>query len=307
MKSALITGASGLLGQEVAALLQSQGWEVRGLSRRPRSADGIHWYEWNPSRSVLDETSLEDLDVLIHLAGEGIADGRWTEGRKREIIQSRVQSCDLLAASVRRKRAEGKAPGAIVLASAIGYYGSRGDEWLVEDSKPGTGFLSETTLEWEKAGDFPDDIRQVRLRIGIVLSRNGGALPQMERPLRFFAGAVPGSGNQYLSWIHQRDMARIIQFAAETQLRGTFNATAPEPESMDSFMRKLGSAIGRPVYLPNVPSFALRLMMGEMSEMVLGGARVSSEKIQREGFQFEFPNLEKALGDLYGQTVSSEG
>ena len=305
MKCAVITGVSGLVGKELSEILLADGYEGRGLSRSPkRLPSPIKGFYWDPDKDELDEACLDGASTLIHLAGENIADGRWTEKRKREIIDSRTRSCNLLADALQRTN-PGKRPQSVILASAIGYYGDRGDELLNEESAPGQGFLSETTLEWEKAGSFPESVREVRLRIGVVLSPEGGALPEMERPLKLFAGAVPGSGKQYLSWIHHTDLARLIQFAMENDsVKGLYNAVAPDPRTMDSFMKSLGKAIGRPVYLPNVPGFALKLMLGEMSEMILGGSRVSSAKIEKAGFRFHFGNLEQALEDLYKRKAS---
>ncbi|MEQ8350265.1 MAG: TIGR01777 family oxidoreductase [Leptospiraceae bacterium] len=308
MKIAVITGVSGLVGGELSRMLQASGYEVRGLSRSPEKLKSpIRGFHWDPDQSVMDESALEGATTVIHLAGESIADGRWTEKRKREIIDSRTRSCNLLANALRRQETSGNSvPRSVVLASAIGYYGNRGDELLHEDSDPGVGFLSETTLEWEKAGEFSSALREVRLRIGVVLSRKGGALREMEKPLKLFAGAVPGSGDQYLSWIHYKDLASMIQFAAENEsIRGIYNAVSPDPRTMQSFMKSLGKSVGRPVYLPNVPGFALKLMLGEMSEMILGGARISSEKIQKSGFEFEYPDLDLALKNLYAEKNQS--
>ncbi|MBI39492.1 MAG: TIGR01777 family protein [Leptospiraceae bacterium] len=304
MKIAVVTGVSGLVGSALAKLLIESGYQVRGLSRNakklPSSIQGFHW---DPDNGELDASCLEGATTLIHLAGENIADGRWTEKRKNEIIDSRTRSCTLLANAVKDLKQRGVSTvESAILASAIGYYGNRGDEWLSEDSPPGEGFLSETTLEWERAGDFPDGVREVRLRIGVVLSREGGALAEMEKPLKLFAGAVPGSGKQYLSWIHFLDLARLIHFCAEKDnVEGIYNAVSPDPRTMDSFMKALGKAVRRPVYLPNVPGFALKLMLGEMSEMILGGSRVSSQKIQDRGFQFKYSDLDLALENLYAK------
>ena len=310
MKIAVISGVSGLVGSEVAESLIKSGYQVRGLSRSPgRLPSSIQGYHWDPDNGELDESCLEDASTLIHLAGENIADGRWTEKRKREIIESRTRSCNLLADGIKNLASRGQStPESVILASAIGYYGNRGDEMLSEDSPPGEGFLSETTIEWEKAGTFPATVREVRLRIGVVLSREGGALREMERPLKLFAGAVPGSGKQYLSWIHFKDLARMIQFSVETDsVKGIYNAVSPDPRTMDSFMKSLGKAVGRPVYLPNVPGFALKPMLGELSEMILGGARISSDKIQKAGFQFEFSDLDSALENLYAGKKAATG
>ncbi|MCB1138244.1 MAG: TIGR01777 family oxidoreductase [Leptospiraceae bacterium] len=302
MKAILITGASGLVGSELSKDLLKKGYEVRGLSRNPeRLEGGIKGFYWDPESGEMDHSALKGISSLVHLAGENIAEGRWTEKRKREIIESRTRSCDVLASALSQLAAEGEAlPESLILASAIGYYGSRGDELLDEESSPGDGFLAETTLAWEQAGQFPQSVRQVRLRIGVVLSRQGGALNEMERPLKLFAGAVPGSGKQYLSWIHHSDLVSIILFSIEnSSVKGIYNAVSPDPRTMDSFMRALGREVGRPVYLPNVPGFVLKMMLGEMSEMVLGGARISSARMEKAGFRFQHGNLENALSDLY--------
>jgi uncharacterized protein (TIGR01777 family) len=241
---------------------------------------------------------MEGIDAVIHLAGEPVAQ-RWSGEVKRRIRASRVQGTanlvDGLASLSQR-------PAALVAASATGIYGDRGDEVLTESSAPGEGFLSEVTLEWEKASARAEQlgVRTVLARIGIVLGADGGALARMLPPFRFGAGGPIGSGMQWMSWIHIEDVARIMMFAAETpSLRGPVNTTAPNPVTNSDFSHALGRALRRPAILP-LPVFALRLLFGEMSEVLTGSQRVQPCAAQSAGFEFRHTEVFAALKDLLG-------
>jgi hypothetical protein len=241
---------------------------------------------------------IENFDAVVHLAGAGIADERWTKERKRIIRDSRVVGTRVLIDSLQKLE---NPPRAFVSASAIGYYGDRKDEVLNEDSPPGKDFLSGVGVEWEAEANKAADLgaRVVRLRIGIVLSTEGGALKEMLTPFKMGVGGAVGKGQQFVSWIHLRDLIRVIQFALENEnLNGAVNATAPNPVRNAEFAEKLGVALHRPSLVP-VPGFALRLMFGELADaLLLTSTRVLPEKLLANNFQFEFERIEDALQDL---------
>jgi uncharacterized protein (TIGR01777 family) len=297
----LITGGTGLIGSRVAAMLGQKGHEVRLLSRsRPP-------YTWDPEHGQITDRALDGVDAVVHLAGENIA-GRWTQEKKAAIVESRRRAAELLVQAVGKS---GRRP-VIVCASAIGFYGDRGSELLTEDAAPGKGFLAETTGLWEeslkKLGAAAS--RSVILRIGVVLDKHLGALPKMVQPVRMFAGAPLGSGRQYMSWIHIEDLARIICLAIDrtfespglkTDLSGVFNAVAPAPVSNREMTQSIARTIHRPAFLPAVPEFVLKTLLGDMSALVLESARVSSGKIESAGFSFRYTDINSALLDLLGQ------
>lgn len=298
----LITGATGLVGQHVARMLIGQGYEVRSLSRSKGP------FLWDPSAGRIDETAFAGVDAVVHLAGENIA-GRWTAEKKHAIVESRKRATTLLAQAVARS---GRKP-VVVAASAIGFYGDRGDELVTENSASGQGFLPETTLLWEKAlyELGLSSSRSVILRIGVVLDRHLGALPKMAQPVRFFAGAPLGTGKQYISWIHVEDLARLVCFAIDrsfekesalsADLEGLFNACAPNPVNNKQMTEEIARALHRPAFLPAVPAFILKALLGDMSQLVLESTRVSCEKLLGKGFHFKYPSLEGALRDLLGK------
>jgi uncharacterized protein (TIGR01777 family) len=249
-------------------------------------------------RVEADAAKLEGTGAVVHLAGEPVAQ-RWTRAAKERILTSRAEGTsrlvETLASLVQR-------PTVLVSASAVGYYGARGDEVLTEQSAPGEGFLSEVCIEWEKAAAKAEDlgIRVVRLRLGVVLGRDGGALAKMLPPFRLGAGGRLGSGDQWMSWIHLDDVVGLIRHAIDSPaLSGPVNATAPAPVTNAEFTRVLAAALNRPAVLP-VPAFALRLLYGEMSEILLGSQRVMPAAAQSAGFQFRYTDLSRALRNLLG-------
>lgn len=298
----LITGGTGLVGQELSSILLDERHEVAILSRSKRSGKGkVKYYQWDIRNQEIDEEALEGVDCLIHLAGAGIADKRWTEKRKQEIIDSRVNPLKFLAAEFQKK---GRFPSKIVSASAIGYYGfDTGDQLLSEVHKAGKDFISEVVIEWERAVSAFAKTAQspsVKLRIGIVLDKNGGALPQLALPVKLGVGSPLGDGEQWMSWIHVHDLARMFYQAATSKaMDGIFNAVAPNPEKNEIIVKELGKVLGRPIWAPNVPKIALKLLLQERAQLVLGGNKVSSLKIEDTGFTFKFPELHEALEDIY--------
>ena len=291
-----VTGASGLIGRHLTPLLESSG---HALVRLVRGEPGDERERrWDPGVQVLSPKSFEGADVVIHLAGENIGEGRWTEAKKRRIRESRVRGTGLIAEAI---AGLAQPPQALVVASAIGYYGDRGDELLTESSPPGAGFLPELCQAWEQAADPARErgIRCTHIRTGMVLSRDGGALAKMLLPFKLGAGGVMGSGRQYWSWISVDDAARMFQFASENEaLFGPINSTAPNPVTNREFTKTLGRVLKRPTIMP-MPAFAARLGLGEMADaLILASARVLPEVAQRHGFEFQYGDLEFALRAL---------
>jgi uncharacterized protein (TIGR01777 family) len=292
----LIAGGSGLLGRALITALRQDQHQVAVLTRTPRHPEDVLWsLDREPGGGWT--TAVESADAVINLAGAPIAAGRWTEARKAEIRGSRTRSTSLLVTAIRNAAT----PPRLINASAVGFYGSRGDEPLTEASGPGDDFLARVCIEWEaEASKAADVARVVLLRTGVVLSKEGGALPQLALPFRLFAGGPIGSGRQYISWIHIDDWVALVRWALGTAVAGPLNATAPMPVTNAEFARALGRALRRPALVP-APAFALRLAMGEMADaMVLGGQRVLPAKAESLGFRFSYPALGPALASIYG-------
>ncbi len=295
----LITGASGLVGSRLRTKLKQEGHTFKTLTTNPKKADNQHNFYWSPSDGVIDLEAFSSVDTIVHLAGAGVADKPWTDKRKKEILDSRVQSTNLLFNTIKDK---GLAVKTIVSASAIGYYGlDTGDSLVDEHAPKGDGFLADVVEEWEQAVDqFNNSVlRVVKLRIGVVLSSDGGALPKIVQPIKLGFGAALGSGKQYLSWIHINDLADMFYYAIKgDQLIGSYNAVSSEPVTNKRFTQICAKLFKRPLWLPNVPDFALKSMLGEMAQIVLGGNKISNKKIKMAGFKFEYENLEEALRNL---------
>lgn len=292
----LITGGSGLIGSAITKVLIADRMPVRWYSRNDsRKPDGVEVYRWDPAKSYCDPSALRDVETIVHLAGAGIADQRWTDQRKREIIGSRTASAFALYDTLKKHPNSVKT---IVAASATGYYGDRQDAWVGEDSTPGSGFLADTCVEWERAlSRFSDlGIRVVILRVGFVLSMNGGALPVMRKPVDWLVGAPLGSGRQYISWIDLDDLVGMFRFAMDNSaVKGTYNAVAPAPVTNRQMTNTLGKVLHRPIWPFPVPAPLLNLLLGEKAALVTTGQRVSSEKILQAGFQFRYAELEASL------------
>lgn len=298
-QTVLITGGSGLVGGHLTQLLLAEGYRVTHLSRSKQGAD-VPTYQWDVEAGTLDQQALAEADHIIHLAGAGIADQRWTKARKKLIINSRVQSAALLAHALRTEDHQVKS---FISASAIGYYGDRGNEWLTEASHAGeNGFLEEVCVAWERAADEVASLglRTVKIRIGIVLAKEGGALPKLVQPMRFGLATYFGHGRQYYSWIHIEDLAHQFLFALqENQVAGVFNAAAPTPVTNKDFTRAVRNGLGLPAVLLPAPAFALRLVLGQMADAILYSARVSVEKVQNKGFSYKWDDVATAVQDLY--------
>jgi uncharacterized protein len=299
MKKILIAGGTGLIGTHLSRLLKNKGYEVAHLSRRANPNAEFPTYAWQPEAGTFDKKVFDEADAIINLAGAGIADKRWSEKRKREIIESRISSNALIAKYL---RSEKHTVQAYISASAIGFYADRGDEIMTETSSVGTGFLAESTAAWEQAiaEVAATKVRTVALRIGVVLSPEGGALQKILIPFMFRMGIYFGNGRQWTSWIHRDDLCNIFLWALENpSVSGTFNAVAPTPLSNYDLTKAISTAKGGAYLMMPAPSFALRLGMGEMANVVLGSTRVSSQKIENQGFVFRFPEISAALKNLF--------
>ncbi|REJ80541.1 MAG: TIGR01777 family protein [Bacteroidetes bacterium] len=297
LEIAVLSGGSGFLGVELGLLLKNTGYKVRILSRMQKNVSKS-FFHWNPAKAEIDQSVFKDAGVIINLAGAGIADKRWTQSRKQVLLESRTESLNFLYDELSKQK---HSIHTLVSASAIGYYGDRDDEWLKEDDKGGEGFLPDTCREWEKAAlQFQNlGIRVVILRIGIVLSEKGGALPVMALPVKYFAGAALGSGNQYMSWIHIDDLSGIFKYAIENEhMNGVYNAVASFPVSNREFFRQLAKVLNRPLWPVNVPSLMLKAILGEKAAIVLEGQRVSNEKLHQANFNFKHENLFSTLQSL---------
>jgi len=293
----IVTGSGGLIGKPLVSDLRAVGHDVIRMVRREAvAADEI---AWDPVAGTIDERGLAGVDVVIHLAGAGIGDHRWTDSYKKEILDSRALGTSLLASTLARLE---KRPSVLVSASAIGWYGDRGDEILDETAAQGSGFLSDVTAAWETAAEPAADaeIRVVHPRTGIVLSKDGGALRRLLLPFKLGVGGRTGSGNQWWSWITLEDEVRALtHLALSSSLAGPVNLTAPNPVTNQEFVRILGSVLRRPAVLPT-PSLALKAMLGsEMADALLfQSQRVVPARLVGDGFTFESPTLREALRSL---------
>jgi uncharacterized protein (TIGR01777 family) len=293
----LITGGTGFIGRELCKALRESGHQLTVLSRKPETVATLCGTEVK-AISKLDELSANAMfDAIINLAGEGIADARWSPARKQVLLDSRVKVTEQLIAFIDRAQ---KKPGVLISGSAVGYYGNQGATELDESSAFDDGFSNKLCADWEAAAEQAKayGVRLCIIRTGLVIGAKGGFLKRMLLPFKLGLGGRLGDGSQWMSWIHMKDYIRILQLALETsKLEGIFNATAPHPVSNDQFTRCLAKILNRPAFLP-VPAFALSILMGEMSELLLGGQRVLPKRLQQENFKFEFTTLEKALRDV---------
>lgn len=289
----LVSGSSGLIGSALISFLQANQHEVYRLVRG--KADLLpHEIAWDPQRGVINPPLLEGLDAVVHLAGENIM-GRWTEAKKEKIRASRVNGTRLLSQALCQLK---NPPNVFVCASATGYYGDRGTEFLTEQSSKGEGFLADVCEEWEEATRAASEkgIRTLNLRFGMVLSSKGGALKQLLPIFKWGLGGQVGNGKQYISWIAIDDLVRIIEFVIENEkLAGPVNTISPHPVTNAEFTKTLGHLLHRPTFL-SIPAFAIRLIFGELGkETLLCSQYVVPEKLEKAGFQFEYPHLEEAL------------
>jgi len=298
----LIAGGTGLIGTALAKGLRDDGNEVIVLTRAPeqskgRVAAGVRLERWDGTSTAGWGPLVEEVDAIVNLAGEGVADGRWSAERKRRIRQSRVDAGRALVAAVAAAAAK---PAVLVQSSAVGYYGPCADEILTEEAAAGSDFLAEVCVEWEASTAEVEamDVRRPVIRTGVVLSGEGGAFPRMALPFRLFAGGPLGGGNQYFPWIHVDDEVAAIRFllASETA-SGPYNLTAPDPLRNRDFVRLLGRTMRRPAFVPT-PSFALKTIFGEMSTVLLDGQRAVPARLQEAGYEYLYSGVEDALRAL---------
>jgi uncharacterized protein (TIGR01777 family) len=298
-KHILLTGGTGLLGKKLTQLLLDKGHTVSHLSRKPDNNPQVKTYIWDVAKGQIDEHCITDVDTIVHLAGASVADERWSDKRKKEIIESRTKSIGLIYQLLKRKGHQVKS---VVSASATGYYGNRGDELLTEESAPGTDFLASCCLQWEHAVDAGESLglRILKLRTGVVMAAEGGALNKLAAPVKFGFGAPLGNGKQWIPWIHEQDVIDMYLFGIEQEdLSGVYNMVAPNPVTNKQLTKVVAKQLHRPLWLPKVPAFVLELALGEMSIIVLGGDKVSAQKIEEAGFKFNYPTLTWALKEIY--------
>lgn len=295
MKKVIITGGTGLVGQRLTTLLKHKGFEVNILCRNPKKSNE---FKWNIEEGYMDERVLEGAGFIVHLAGAGVADQRWTDARKKEIIDSRIESSRLLFKYLSEKK---HTIQSFISASAVGYYGDRKNDLLTEDDSPGTGFLAEVCRLWEQEADT---IRTLhipvsKIRIGIVLSKDGGALPKLDFPIKFGIGAYIGNGKQFVPWIHIDDLCNIFIHLLNKNLHDTYNGCAPDIKTNREMSETIAQALHRPFIPFPAPEFILKTVMGEMATMLLMSNNCSSKKITDAGFTFQYPALKEALQNIY--------
>jgi uncharacterized protein len=300
-KTIVLAGGSGLIGKRLQQMLHERGYTVRVLTRTP-TVEGE--FGWDPAAGRIDEAALKDAEAIINLAGAGIADARWTPRRKQLLIDSRVQSARVLCETIRKS---GQFPECYISASAIGWYGDTGEELLFEEHLPGSaGFMPQCCVAWEQAAEKVGalGVRTVMLRIGVVLAREGGALAEMIKPMRFGLGAYFGNGKAWWSWIHRDDLCRMFIWALEhQQIDGIFNAVAPHPVRNLPMVKACADAMHRRVLLAPAPELALQLALGEMSAVVLNSNKVSCDKALAAGFTFKYPEIDGALEAIFTEYV----
>jgi uncharacterized protein (TIGR01777 family) len=299
-KHILLTGGTGLIGKHLTHLLLDQGYTVSHLSRTPGKDVRVKTYLWDVPKGKIDAACVDGVAIIVHLAGTNVAGKRWTAARKKDILDSRTQSIALLYDLLKKKEHHVQA---VISASGSGYYGDRDGKLLTEDSQPGNDFLAEVSRAWEDAVNKGAELglRIVKFRTGVVLDKKGGALPQLAFPVKWGIGSPLGNGGQWVPWIHWHDVVKLYFYAImHTKLEGVYNMVAPNPVTNKQFVRAVARQLHKPVWAPNVPAFVIKLIFGEMGEMVLDSTKVSPKKIIDQGFKFDFPVIEDALKEIYG-------
>jgi len=299
MAIVLISGGTGLVGKVLTERLLSLGHEVRLLFRNPKNTTSIKSYYWNIETQEIDEHAFDGVEHIVHLAGSGIADKKWTKERKEEIISSRVKSMQLITSVVKKQKLTLKS---FVGASAIGIYGMTSVDKLFTESDVGEDcFLTQSCIEWEKSYSEIQtlSLKSSVIRIGVVLSEQGGALKKLIPLFRLGLGSAVGSGKQYMPWIHVQDLASIFtECIFNSNYSGVYNAVSPEETTNNQFSKAIAKSLSKPYFFPNVPAFILKIVFGEMANILLEGSRVSNEKLIKQGFKFKFKTLPDALNDL---------
>lgn len=297
-KKILITGGTGLIGTHLTRELLEQGYQVNHLSRgNKRQILGVTTYLWDIDKSEIDKKCIEGVDIIIHLAGAGIADKRWTKHRKEEIIKSRTASIKLIYELM---KSTGNQVEAVISATASGYYSDRGDESMEETALPKNDFLGQSCLLWEQAVDEGKELglRIVKLRTGLVLDKDKGAFPKLLMPFKLGVGTSLGRGSQWMSWVHIKDAVAIYMHFINNDQKGAFNMSTPNPLTNKSFSALLSKKMHKTLWVPSVPAFVLKLVLGEMSTVLLGSTKMSVDKLLKTGYKFYYPTLDLALDEL---------
>tara|TARA_R110002074_G_scaffold348282_1_gene518676 strand:+ start:8311 stop:9273 length:963 start_codon:yes stop_codon:yes gene_type:complete len=298
----LITGATGLVGSELVSQCHEKGYDVNYLTTSKKkivSELNYQGYFWNPTTAEIDKNCLDGVSVIINLAGSSISN-RWTKEYRQEIIDSRVNSLELLKSTL--QKTESHSVNSIVSASAIGIYpNSLSDYYTEEEPKVDDSFLGEVVDVWEnKIDEFESlGLKVAKVRIGLVLSNDGGALPEIAKPVNYYAGAAFGSGEQWQSWIHISDLAGIFLHIATYKLEGVYNGVAPNPVTNIKLVKEIAKVLNKPLFLPNIPKIVMHTILGDMAYILFASQRVSSKKIEEEGFIFHYANICQALGAIY--------
>lgn len=298
MATILITGGSGLIGTHLTGALKTEGHSVRWMSRKAGTRDGVQVYAWDPELGTMDEAALEGVDHIVHLAGAGIADKRWSKTRVQELIGSRTKGPELLYSACERR---GQWPKSFISAAGIGYYGAMTSEHVyTEDDTPGSDTIARISVAWEEAVDkWQHRTRLVKLRTSVVLARNAGALKSLGRIARFGLAAPIGSGRQVMPWIHIDDLVSAYRLALnDDRLRGAYNVASSDQPDNRRFMRTLAEVLHRPFIIPSVPGFTLRLLVGDVADVLLNGSAVSGRKLEAAGFTAHHRELREAMADL---------
>lgn len=301
MKNVLITGGTGIIGRELSNKLLAQSYQVKIVSRKKIKSENTRfsYFCWDPDRNYIDINALADTDYIIHLAGENISLKRWTNKQKKRIESSRIKTTELI---YRTCLANGIWPKAFISSSATGYYGAQTSEKIFsEDDLSGNDYLADVCKKWEAATDLfsQANIRTVKIRTGVVLSKFGGIYPKLEKLSRKYLSAAIGNGNQYIPWIHIEDIANIyLKAVKDEKMQGIYNGVAPQHLRNKELVEYIAKNIKRKVILPNIPTFVLKMIFGAMSCVLLEGSRVSSDKIQLQNYEFLYPEIKKALHSL---------
>ncbi len=295
----LITGGTGLIGKRLSSLLIEKGHTVSVLSRSKKQTDKVKHYTWDIANQKIEEEAIKQADIIIHLAGANVGEGRWTSKRRKEIIDSRVESGNLLFNSIKKHNPNLKA---FITSSAIGYYGMVNSDNVFEESdSAGSDFLAEVCVKWEEvANQFTElNCRVIKVRTGVVLDKNDGALAKLLTPIKLGIGSALGSGKQAMPWIHLEDICGIyIHLIENESISGIFNGVAPAKDNNKEFSKTVADVLKKPFWFPAVPAFALKLLMGEQAVIALKGSHISSKKIEASGYKFKFPKLKEALTSL---------
>lgn len=298
MKKILITGGTGFVGKQLIPFLVEKGYSIHVLTRKPsaNSLKNICFFQWDIERQYIDKKAFEGVEILINLTGANIGEKRWTEQRKKEIIDSRIKSIDLLYQYISENKFN---INTFISSSAVGFYGAvTTDKTFVETSESGNDFLASVSQKWEDATlEFKDlGVRTVILRKGVILGKEGGMVKKLSPLAKLGINVSLGSGKQYLPWIDIRDLVKLYNFIlSNAQLNGIYNAVATEQMTMNDFSKALLKSFGKKSFLPNAPAFVIRLLFGEMAVMLLEGSKVSNEKLKNTGFYFEFDTIERSL------------